>query len=582
MSSAPALWYLAHVTARNRLRAQLARLRQPRYVLAMLLGGAYLYWAITMNAGDPKSPFANLGTSTAAPIIVAALLLLTSARWWLATPDRTALAFTPAEVHLLFPAPVTRRALVQSKLLRGQLAILLNVVVWVVLLRGGGGSLDGWQRGIALWILFSTFTLHRLAAALVRLNLAQRRGTARGRAALPLLLFGALFSVVGVALWQARPAITAAWADGFSAVFETLHTVLQQPAARVALLPVQALVAPVFSASGGEWLWRLGPALLVLALHYAWVVRTDAAFEEAALEASQERAKVLAKLSGTDMSAKRSRAGAVSRVFPLPQWGHPAVTIAWKNAAAAIRGGGWLKQIGLFFAIFAGSLFVLKLTTGMPIQAVLALTGVWGVMLLLLGPVWTRYDLRLDLRDLTMIRTMPLSGRAIVSAEIVGVSLLHAITIFAFLAVPVLFAATDRLMRRDLLDVVGEPLPALLTALLLVPAINLLTFTIQNGLALLYPAWVQLGTDRRGFEAMGQTMLTTGFTVIGGAIAMVFPLLLGAAALFIGRVWLGAWGTPLAALVVLLCLLAEVVPIWFALGTVFDRTEPGDVPGQRV
>jgi len=582
VSSAPALWYLAQVTARNRLRAQLARLRQPRYVIAMLLGGAYLYWALSMNTRGSESPFANLSTSTAAPIIVAAALLLTSARWWLATPDRTALAFTPAEVHLLFPAPVTRRALVQSKLLRGQLAILLNVIVWVVLLRGGGGSLDGWQRGIALWMLFSTFTLHRLAAALVRLNLAQRRGTARGQAALPLLIFGVLFTIVGAALWQARPDITAAWPNGFSAVFETLHTILQQPAARVALLPVQALVAPVFAVSTVDWLWRLGPALLVLALHYGWVVRTDAAFEEAALEASQERARALAKLTGKDMSAKRSRAGAVPRVFPLPQWGHPAITIAWKNAAAAIRGGGWLKQIGLFFAIFAGSLFVLKVTTGMPIEAMLALTLVWGVLLLLLGPVWTRYDLRLDLRDLTMIRTMPLSGRAIVSAEIVGVSLLHAITIFAFLAVPVLFAATDRLMRRDLLEVVGEPLPALLTALLLVPAINLLTFTIQNGLALLYPAWVQLGTDRRGFEAMGQTMLTTGFTVIGGAIALVFPVLLGAAALFIGRAWLGAWGTPLAALVVLLCLLAEVIPIWIALGTVFDRTEPGDVPGQRV
>lgn len=582
MSSAAALWYLASVTARNRLRAQAARLRQPRYVVAMLLGGAYLYWALSMNASDPESPFAHLGTSTAAPLIVAAVLLLTSARWWLATPDRTALAFTPAEVHLLFPAPVTRRALVQSKLLRGQLAILINVVVWVVLLRGGGGSLEGWQRGIALWILFSTFTLHRLAAALVRLNMVQQRGTARGRAALPLLIFGGLFTAVGVVLWQARPAITTAWASGFTAVFETVHAVLQQPLARYALLPVQALVAPVFAASGTEWLWRLGPALLVLALHYTWVLRTDAAFEEAALEASQERAKALAKMTGTDLSAKRSRAGAVSRVFPLPRWGHPAVTIAWKNAAAAIRGGGWLKQIGLFFAIFAGTLLVLKLTTGMPIEAMLALTLVWGVMLLLLGPVWTRYDLRLDLRDLTMLRTMPLSGRAIVSAEIVGVSMLHAITIYAFLAVPVLFAAFDRLMRRDLLDLVGAPVPALLTALLLVPAINLLTFTIQNGLALLYPAWVQLGTDRRGFEAMGQTMLTTGLTLVGGAIALVFPLLLGAAALFIGRAWLGAWGAPLAALVLLLCLLAEVIPIWLALGTVFDRTEPGDVPGLRV
>jgi ABC-2 type transport system permease protein len=581
VTSTAALWYLTRTTARNRVRAQLARLRQPRYVIALLLGGLYLYWALSVNTRGEESPFADLGTNPAAPLIVAAVLLLTAARWWLATPDRTALAFTPAEVHLLFPAPVSRHALVHAKLLRGQVAILLNVLVWVVLLRGGGGSVDAWQRGIALWILFSTFTLHRLAAALVRLNLAQRQGMARGRAAAPLLLFGALFTAVGTALWEARPALTVAWADGFTAVFTTLHTVLQQPLPRIALLPVQALVAPVFATSGSEWLGRLAPALLVLALHYLWVIRTDAAFEEAALEASQERAKALAKRSGTALSATRSRSGAVPRIFPLPSWGHPAITIAWKNAAAAIRGGGWLKQIGILFAIFAGSLVVLTRTIGMPIEAMLALTAVWGGMLLLLGPVWTRYDLRLDLRDLTMLRTMPLSGRAIVSAEIVGVSLLHTMTIYAFLLVPVLVAATDQVMRREVGALVGHPGSALLTALLLVPALNLLTFTVQNGLALLVPAWVQLGTDRRGFEAMGQTLLTTGLTVVGGAIALVFPALLGVATLFIARAWLGPWASPLAALIVLLCLLAEVVPLWMALGTVLDRTEPGDVPGQR-
>ncbi len=578
--SASALWYLTRTSARNRLRAQLARLRQPRYVAALLLGGLYIFWALGVNTRGDEAPFANLGTSDAAPLIVAAVLLISSARWWLAKPDKSALAFTPAEVHLLFPAPVSRRALVHTKLLRSQAAILLNVIIWVVLLRGGGTTIDGWQRGIALWMLFSTFTLHRLAAALVRLNLAQHAGAARRRAVLPLVVFGALFTAVGVVLWQARPAITLAWTLGFSSVFEVLHETLQHPAARAALLPVQALVAPVFASSTTDWLWRIGPACLVLALHYFWVLRTDAAFEEAAIEASQERVKALAKFSGAQMAATRSKKGGVARVFPLPRWGHPAVTIAWKNAAAAIRGGGWLRQIGIFFLVFGGSILALRLTTGMPTEALLALTGVWGMMLLVLGPSWTRFDLRLDLRDLTSIRTMPLSGRAIVTAEIVGVALLHALTIFAFLAVPVLFALFDATLRADLLELVGAPLPALLTALLVVPTINLLTFTIQNGLALLYPGWVQLGTDRRGFEAMGQTMLTAGLTLVGGAVALVFPIALGVAIGFIARAWIGAWSAPLAAAIALAVLLAEVVPLWFALGTVLDRTEPGDVPGQ--
>jgi hypothetical protein len=578
---AAALWYLTRTTARNRLRAQVARLRQPRYVIALLLGGAYLYWAVGVSARDPDNPFAKVGESAGAPVVLAVALLFTSAWWWLGRPDRTALAFSPAEVHLLFPAPLTRRALVHTKLLRAQAAILLNVLIWVVLLRGGAASVAGWQRGLALWILFSTFTLHRLASALVRLNAAQHAGAGWRRSALPAGVFAALFGGVAWVLWQGRAALTAAWAVGIGPTLDAMRSVLQQPVARVALAPVQALVSPVFAASPADWLLRIGPALLVLGLHYLWVVRTDAAFEEAALEASQERAKRLARMTGTQLSAKRSRKGGVPRIPPLPRWGPSAVTIAWKNMAAAIRGGGWSTQLATLFVIFAGTLVGLRYTVGLPATALLALTSVWGTMLLLLGPTWTRYDLRLDLRDLATLRTLPLSGRAIVSAEIVGVSLLHAVTVLVFFAVPALLVTFDPVLHDAIVGDLDAPLALVVAVVLLVPTINLLTFTIQNGLALLYPGWVQLGTDRRGFEAMGQTLLTAGLTLVGGTVALVFPVVLALASWFIARAWLGPWSAPVAAIVALLVLLAELVPLWLALGTVFDRTEPGDVPGQK-
>jgi ABC-2 type transport system permease protein len=578
--TAAAMWYLTITSARNRLKSQAARLRQPRYLVALVLGIAYLYWALGAGMRDEEMPFSQLAAKPQVPLIVSAVLLLTSARWWLARADRTALAFTPAEVHLLFPAPISRRALVHTKLLRGQAAILLNVVIWVVLLRGGAATIDGWQRGLALWVLFSTFTLHRLAAALVRLNASQHAGAGRRRAIVPLVIFAAMLTTVGGLLWQARPALSLAWSVGAGDVARVLGETLQHPAARVALAPVQALVGPVFATSPTDWLQRIGPALLVLALHYLWVVRTDAAFEEAAVEASQERLKALARMQGTSLDAKRSKKGGVARTLPLPTFGHPAVAVAWKNATAAIRGGGWLKQIGLFFVLFAGTIGLLRWSTGMPTGALIGLTSVWGVMLMLLGPQWTRFDLRLDLRDLTSLRTLPLSGRAIVTAEVVGVSLLHAITVFAFLAVPVLFATFDPTVRADVLELTGAPWPWLVALLLLVPAINLLTFTVQNGLALLYPAWVQLGTDRRGFEAMGQTMLTMGITLVGGAVALVFPLVLGAALWFIARPWAGGWAPVVGAAAGVAILLAEVIPVWMALGSVLDRTEPGDVPGQ--
>ncbi len=583
MSSAAArsaLWYLWRATTRNVLRAQRARLRQPRYVVAFLLGGAYLFWVFRLGADDADSPFAALAIPGVAPTLVSALLLVLAVRWWLARPDRTALAFTPAEVHLLFPAPVSRRTLVHTKLMRAQAAILLNVLIWVIILRGGGASIDGWQRGIALWILFSTFFLHRLAAALVRLNAVQHHGAGWRRAALPASVFLAMFGTVGTVLWNARHAIGAAWATGPRAAVAALYDALQHPAAAVVLAPVRALVAPAFAPDPASWLRALGPALLVFAPHYLWVVRTDAAFEEAALEASQERARALAALSGRQIAAKRSKQGAVARVFPLPPRGHPAFLIAWKNAAAAIRDGGWLRQTLMFVLGFAALQLLFRvIVRDMPAEGVFALTAAWGMMLLLLGPLWTRYDLRLDLRDLATIRTLPLSGRAIVTASIVGVALLHTITVLAFLAVPVLILAFDP--GGSVTELIDAPWATGVATALAVLAANLITFTVQNGLALLYPAWVALGPDRRGFEAAGQMMLTLGITMLGAALALVFPVLLGGVVAFIGDTWLDTWSLPLGAAIGLLVLLAELVPLWFALGGVFDRTEPGDVPGQR-
>jgi hypothetical protein len=563
------------------MRAQLARVRQPRYFVAMLLGLLYLGWVFRLNTAQADAPFAELAGPGVAPTVVSALLLIMAARWWLARPDRGALAYSTAEVHLLFPAPISRRTLVHAKLLRGQLGILLNVLIWVLLLRGAGATIEGWQRGIGLWILFSTFSLHRLAAALVRLNASQHDSAGRRRSLVPALVFATMFVAVGAVLWQARPEITASWALGLRAALETTYDALQHPVSAIALAPVRALVTPAFAASGSAWLWSLPPALLVLALHYIWVVRSDTAFEEAALEASQERARRIAAHTGTQLSTKRSDKGKVARVFALPSWGHPAIAIAWKNAAAAIRGGGWVRQLVLVSGIFAISLLTLRLTVGMPIDVILALSIIWGSMLLLIGPVWMRYDLRLDLRDVATLRSLPLSSRSVVSASVMGVAALHTVSILAFLIVPVLFALADSAARADLLASLGSPIPAVTASVLVLYALNLLTFSVQNGLALTFPAWVQLGTDRRGFEAMGQTLLTVGITVITGAIALVFPVLIGVAMSFITRRAMGTWGLLVAAIIGTAVLLAELVPLWLAMGGALDETEPSDVPGQR-
>ncbi|NCW46065.1 MAG: hypothetical protein EBV77_11515, partial [Gemmatimonadaceae bacterium] len=120
----------------NRLRSQAARVRSPRYIAAVVLGMTYLYWALFRNTRAGGAPLTQLLLADATVVFASTLLLLSSARWWVFGADRSALAFTPAEVQFLFPAPITRRGLVHTKLLRMQFAIFVNTIIFSVIFRG--------------------------------------------------------------------------------------------------------------------------------------------------------------------------------------------------------------------------------------------------------------------------------------------------------------------------------------------------------------------------------------------------------------------------------------------------------------
>src|SRR5690606_5424548 len=122
--------------------------------------------------------------------------LLLVAYWWLIGKESSALAFSEAEMLFLFPAPTTRRQLIQFKLIRVQVVILINIVVWTLLLgRGRGTGELIWLRPLSLWVLISTMHPHRLGASLPRANLSGNGSAGLRRrwpvAAIRLLLLGA-------------------------------------------------------------------------------------------------------------------------------------------------------------------------------------------------------------------------------------------------------------------------------------------------------------------------------------------------------------------------------------------------------
>jgi len=121
-----ALRFLATRTVVNAARRLARRLRQPRYFITALAGLAWL--AFLGRAGVPRAQAAD----PAAALPAAALGAMVFVVWgWLFGTGARALAFSPAEVTWLLPAPLPRTGLVNLKLLRMQGLVLLNSVLWV-------------------------------------------------------------------------------------------------------------------------------------------------------------------------------------------------------------------------------------------------------------------------------------------------------------------------------------------------------------------------------------------------------------------------------------------------------------------
>jgi hypothetical protein len=98
---------------------------------------------------------------------------------------------------------------------------------------------------------------------------------------------------------------------------------------------------------------------------------------------------------------------------------------------------------------------------------------------------------------------------------------------------------------------------------------------IQNGAALLFPAWVHLGSGRPGgVEALGQNMLIiVAYTALLGA-GLALPGMLGLLVFALLRDAVGWWGIVPGVAVLLVGLAVEVAALLRWLGGVFESTDP--------
>ena len=543
-------WLLAR-TVRNRLVRQAGQLRRPRYALALLAGLAYL-WVLLGTGSRPGSVVARPAWAETA----AGAGLLLAALWsWLA-PGRV-LAFSLAEVHLLFPAPITRRALIHYKLLRTQLLLWTNALLWTFLFSAeplGPGLL---RRSVALWALLTTLDLHRVGAALTRTSLSQARGAAWRRAPVMILAPATAALLLGGSVLLAAPELHRAALTGGREVGQALLHLAGTPPLSLLLTPFRLLARPLWSDDAVAWASDIGAALLVLGAHYLWVLRADAAFEETSVEAG--------------LSPKRSVA---APVVPLGARWSPTGAIVWKNVTAVLRRRRLLLYVAAFVAAGSGLAGASLVLRGGLADAVGIFVGLWGVFLIVMGPQWVRVDLRADLLNLDLLRTLPLTGRQVATAELAAATLLVTAAQVAALALGWLGLVGSRGFEPDL----ATRTLALVLAAVLLPGVNWTSLALLNGTALMFPAWFRPGGVRPGrVEALGLTMLTTIALLAGLGVLLVPAALSGWGAATTLRATLGApgWAAALAGgAAAALVLAAQGRLLAGRVGALYETVEP--------
>jgi hypothetical protein len=561
--------YLTWRSARNRIVRQLRHLRSPRYAAALLLGLSYI-WFVVMGQ-RPTTSAVELPNPQVYEL-VGALALIGAVAWgWIFGVERRVLAFTPAEVTFLFSGPVSRRGLIQFKLLRSQLLILFNALLWTLILSREQFGVTSWLRVISIWVVLTTLSFHRLGASFVRTSLAEHGRLGLRHQVVPLLVVGLVLMALVWSMIQELPALAAARTDDVRTFLSAAAEAAQHPLPSGLTFPFRIMVRPLIAGSAPEWLHAIWPALVLLVLHYVWVIRSDTAFEEAAAEVSLRRAQAFSsEASGRDRRARTS-----VRVTPalvrLSATGWPAGAILWKNLVAVTR----TRRVRNAVMILALAGLIVCALSFDPDGTLAEIAGwlavFWGGLMVVTGPQYVRNDLRGDLLKLDLLRSYPLRGWSVVLAEAGASTLMLTIMQLCLIGLAYLAFLGNQTMAPDL----AERTWVLFGCLWFLPAINLLGMLIQNGAALLFPAWVRLGSGRSaGVEVLGQNLLMMIAFLALLSLTLLLPVVLGGGTFLLLRAPLGLWAAFPAALLALGVMGFEAAVLVDWLGRVFERTDP--------
>jgi ABC-2 type transport system permease protein len=593
-----ALLYLRFTSLRNWTLVRLRRLRQPKYLLGALVGIAYFYFFFVRGlhrssaTGIRRLPTPEatealeLANATLAlnwlPVLTALAamaLLLFITLMWVVPAQRAALGFSEAEIAFLFPAPITRRALVHFRLLSSQFRSLLGGAVmmlfsnrWTMV---GGNALT---HAIGWWFIFSALNLHFSGANFTLTRLTDS-GVGSWRRRLWVLTF--VVAMIGLSLARLPagtrlPELTQLSAGTDLRLLGDWAVALTSTAPFSWLLwPFKIVLAPFLAPDVRSFFVTLPPALAIITLHYLWVVRSAVAFEDATVEYAQKRsARIAAWRSGDRrLGAPPTRGRAAP--FRLAGAGRPEWAFLWKNLLSTWQYFNLRVLLFVTAAILGLCIWLDAHPTwrgflpGVSWPAI-----IFGAYTLIVGPQFARQDIRSDLAHADVLKTYPLAGWQIVVGELLTpVVILSAVLWLSVLTVALTFnlPGTAGMWITPQLRIA-----AAFGAAVIVPPLVTLQLLVPNAAALFFPAWFQLTRTRGGGpEVIGQRMIFFFAQLVTMAVALFPPAAVASLLIFILQALIG----PIVAITVAAAFMLTILlgEIWCGIWLLGDRFEKLDL-----
>ncbi len=556
-----ALHFLLTRGFKNRLLLRLNRLRRPKYLISILVGLVFLSLVFFQPFYPDLSALASFAADTQSAEAVqsgfALLLFGAVVFYWLFAGERNEL-FGEAETQWLFPAPISRRALLHYHMAKAQIGIMFGTIL-SALVFGRSFAIPSAGFFVAgIWIVYFFLYLCRVAVILLKKALIER-GTQDLKLKAWVLGFIALAGCAAAAwmrwvdheamgLRDPAPAGPAAW---------FLNITGSGPAYYL-LVPFRMMVRPIFACDYSQFALCLGPALGILVFIYGWIQYSKTDLGKTLRSGIAKRGRRMKERQGF-----RSR----RPPFPLAAKGEPFVALYWKNL---ILSGG--LDLHLTLAALAASVLISILLASASVDDALMIIGAAAAalagFLTLLGPILFREDLRTDLKNIDLLKTYPIPGWGIVLGEALGPA-----TVLAILEWELsLLAAAALPSFGNIPWQVSDRIFWVLAAAMLMPLMSFLGVLVQNAAVLLLPSWVQLGREHpQGVEAMGQRLITSAATLFLLLVAALLPAALFFAVMQAGYPMLGTAVLPLASLPAAMVLLLEAGAAISWLGRIYDR-----------